>query len=96
MKHYVIFAPYEYRGIYKSWSECKQVVDGCRGASYASFKTIELANLALKAGSLKAAKAAENRERACLWKKMVKMPCIVVDAACSGCPGPVEYRGPPL
>lgn len=93
MKYYVVFAPPEIKGIYKSWPECRAVIDGCPGVSYCSYKTEELANSALKAGSLVKAKAVEAREKACLWKKVVKMPCIAVDAACSGCPGPVEYRG---
>lgn len=93
MKCYVIFSPAEYAGTYNTWKECKDIVDGCRCASYASFKTPELAKSALRAGSLTAARAAEARDKACAWKKSIKMPCLAVDAACSGCPGPVEYRG---
>lgn len=93
MKCYVVFSPIEFKGIYKSWKECKAVVDGCKCASYASFKTTELAEAALRAGTLQAARREEAKLAACAWRKVIKTPCLVVDAACSGYPGPVEYRG---
>ena len=96
MKCYAVFSPLEHRGIYESWDKCKAVIDGCRGASFSSFKTAEMAKDALKAGSLMAYKAHEAKTRAMLWKTVVKMPCLAVDAACSQCGkqgGPVEYRG---
>jgi ribonuclease HI len=93
MKYYVVFEPKENRGVYKSWDECKVVVCGCRSASYCSFKSLDLAEAALRSGSVLAARAAQAREKQCMWKTQVEMPCLVVDAACSGCPGPVEFRG---
>jgi ribonuclease HI len=93
MKTYVVFAPAEIKGLYKSWSECKALIFGVRGPSYCSYKTYEEAERALKAGSLRAAKAADVKAKIALWRSVIPLPCLVVDAACSGCPGPVEFRG---
>lgn len=93
-KTYVIFAPLCGRGVYYTWDRCKAVLEQCRGMgqSFASFKTEAEARSALRAGSLKAYKKSVADRR--LWMDpSVKLPCLVVDAACSGAPGPVEYRG---
>ena len=94
-KLYAIFAPRERRGIYRSWEDCRRELDLCRnGSSYASFKTDEEAAFALRCGTLREYK--ERRNTIKLWMDpvfKVKLPCLVVDAACSGAPGPVEYRG---
>jgi ribonuclease HI len=93
MKYYVVFEPKDAKGVYRSWDECKVVVAGVRGAVYCSYKTEEQARAALRAGSMMRARANEAKVKASKWRKEVEMPCIAVDAACSGCPGPVEYRG---
>jgi ribonuclease HI len=97
-KVYAIFAPLKCKGLYYTWEECKKVLDQCKnGHSFASFKKVEEAQEALRCGSLKL-----YRERAAsrkMWLEptstgeKVVLPCLVVDAACSGAPGPTEYRG---
>ncbi len=83
-------------GIYKSWKECKRVIDGVSGAQYKSFESLE------------EAKKAYNKEYADYKGKTVKksiskeqlkligepnLYSIAVDAASSGNPGIMEYRG---
>ena len=88
---YVVFAPRSIRGVYDSWVRCQSALRGVSGTSFAGFKNVAEANEALRCGSL-----AEYRARAATrkpWIGHVQLPCIVVDAACSGAPGPVEYRG---
>ena len=90
-KYYTVFQPFQSRGVYDTWDKCSAVVRGVPGSSFASFKTQEEATAALAAGSLQAArKSALSFSR---WRGRVITPCIAVDAACSGCPGPVEFRG---
>ncbi len=75
-------------GVYSSWQECQLQIKGFKGALYKSFDTKEEAERALN-------------EPACLYvgNAVAEPPeyfnknCLVVDAACSGNPGPMEYRG---
>ena len=92
-KYYVIFMPLKYRGIYNTWPACKELVDKCKGigCSFSSYKSIEEATDAWRCGSLQ--KYKEKKEKEKPWIGKISLHCIVVDAACSGCPGPVEYRG---
>ncbi len=86
MKYYVVWQGRK-PGIYKSWEECKEQVEGFSGAKYKSFETLEQAKEAF-------AKGYEN-----YWGKKNKRQDhgitrgIAVDAACSGNPGIMEYRG---
>ncbi len=91
MKSYVVFAPPEVRGVYSSWKECREIIHGRANVSYCSTKTRQEASDALAAGSL----GQWRRKEASRWRgdATVKVPCLAVDAACSGYPGPVEYRG---
>lgn len=93
MKKYVIFTPVEVRGIYDTWAECQAKISKCKcGHSFKSFKNVLEARRALAAGTLAAYEASKKNSVA--WKDGgIVLPCIVVDAACSGAPGPVEYRG---
>lgn len=84
------------RGIYTSWEDCQNALKRCvpPGHSFASFKTLSEGKEALRCGTLQAYK--EKKANTKLWSigpKIVTLPCLVVDAACSGAPGPVEYRG---
>lgn len=85
--------PLKYRGIYSTWLECKAALDKCKGMgnSFSSYKTLTEATEALKCGTLQ--KYKEKKEKQTSWMGKISLPCLVVDAACSGCPGPVEYRG---
>lgn len=98
MKYYVVWsglAP----GIYDSWEEARLQVEGVAGARYKAFKSIEEATAAFR-GSYE--------DQASLLISMANRPAftanysafpeirtdaIAVDGACSGVPGPMEYRG---
>ena len=96
-KVYAIFSPAERRGIYATWDACQTAIAKCRnGKSFASFKTRAEALEALSCGTLRAYRARTESVEHQPWFKnptLVEKPCLVVDAACSGAPGPVEYRG---
>jgi len=79
-------------GIYHTWAECKQQIDGFEGARYKSFET-----------HLQAAEAFHSDFRKYLVNKKknvsqkvsnsIILDSLAVDAACSGNPGRMEYRG---
>lgn len=81
-------------GVYASWNECRAQVSGYENARYKSFDTREEAEEALGnhpwqymgAGGKKIRKSSRSTEK--FLKKS-----ICVDAACSGNPGKMEYRG---
>jgi len=89
-KFYVVWVGVK-PGVYHHWSECKVQIDGFEQAKYKSFDTYE-----------EAQKAFSSDWRS-YYKKQVsaKVPSgskpsgdiIAVDAACSGNPGLMEYRG---
>lgn len=82
-------------GVYASWTDCQLQIKGFEGALYKSFGSREEAEHAfslpphLSLGKAKAAK--EEREQR--LPEGFDMNCLAVDAACSGNPGPMEYRG---
>lgn len=86
-------------GVYDSWDECKSQVFGFENALYKSFPTLEEAE---KAFSVNPWKSLNSRQRKKLGSGAAsKFPVdtkissgsIAVDAACSGNPGMMEYRG---
>ncbi len=84
-------------GIYTSWDECKKQIEGFDGAQYKSFKTRELAEKAFE-GDYHDFRGVDTRilERTDEQKARYGDPewtSISVDAACSGNPGIMEYRG---
>lgn len=87
-KYYVVWSG-KMPGIYTSWEECKKQVIGVKGAKYKSYPTKQLAEEALKAG--------RNIETPTKQQGKIKatyiMESVSVDAACSGNPGDMEYRG---
>ena len=95
-KFYVVWAGH-HPGVYETWMECKHQIDGFNGAVYKSFPTKELAETAF-ADNPKNYLGQDMRPAAMtdLEKKMIGMPIldsIAVDAACSGNPGDLEFRG---
>lgn len=89
-KYYVVWVG-ENPGIYESWAECQQQIKNYPQARYKSFKNLEEAKNAYHAdlndfwGKGKYTPAME---------KPTPLPdSIAVDAACSGNPGLMEYRG---
>jgi len=93
-KSYVVFVGKK-TGIFDTWEECKEYVNGFKGAIYKSFKTIE-----------EAEEAFENyfNETSLPLEKNVKTinddknnsnftTAITIDGACAGNPGVGEYQG---
>ena len=86
-------------GIYKSWEECKKQTHGFGEAKFKSFATMEEAREAFCSPYWdyvgKNAKAATSKPTAEQIAKvgLPEKESIAVDAACSGNPGPMEYRG---
>lgn len=82
-------------GVYNSWDECKVQVSGYDGAIYKSFPSLEQAKKAFDESPwLYVGKQAKKESP----KKLLSNPAIIkdslaVDAACSGNPGLMEYRG---
>lgn len=108
MKFYVIWNG-ENAGIYTSWAECEQLIKGAKGILYKSFKTEEEAKTAFgndpymyikKNEGGRAGRKAEVTDVPS-WRNDTVLPlhtdvkanAWAVDAACSGNPGPMEYRG---
>jgi len=84
-------------GLYSSWNVCKRQIDGFEKAEYKSFLTLAQAELAFKnnyedyKGKNKSLKNIPKIE---LNKYGTpNLESISVDAACSGNPGKMEYRG---
>jgi len=91
-KYYVVWkgrAP----GIYTSWAECEAQVKGFAGAEYKSFGSQAAAEAAYDGAYQEyEGKLSTNQQWLFAPTKPI-LPSICVDAACSGSPGPLEYRG---
>lgn len=95
-KFYVVWKG-KNEGIYPDWEKCKQQVLGVPGAKYAGFYTLEDANLAFQS---EPPNYSPKPQRNSLYSERFKAETIkpeeqvlLVDAACSGNPGVMEYRG---
>lgn len=83
-------------GIYKSWDECQEQIKGVKQALYKSFDTLEEAERAYSSsprdyigqGKKESITTTPDNYPAEIIKN-----AIAVDAACSGNPGMMEYRG---
>ena len=97
VKYYVVWKGVV-PGIYTSWATCKEQVEGEAGAKYKAFETEEEASEAYKKGyehylrTASSAKAVANLKPQTPIGQPIQ-PCLCVDAACSGNPGDMEYRG---
>lgn len=86
-------------GIYAEWDKAKATIQGFPGAKYKSYPTREEADAAFKAGygtALQSGTASAKGERLVTKPRIgvdIPLPAWSVDAACSGVPGPMEYRG---
>jgi len=95
-KFYVVWKGRQ-TGIFDSWNECNENINGFKGAEYKSFKTRELAEKAFseKYSDYKGKDLFETT----LTKEQLELigepnlNTISVDAACSGNPGVMEYQG---
>ncbi len=80
-------------GIYDSWAACEAQVKGFPGAEFKAFPTRAMAEAAWKESY--AAYKGKNvaAQRWLFAPNPPALPCLCVDAACSGSPGPLEYQG---
>jgi ribonuclease HI len=90
-KWYVVWKGLE-PGIYDTWAECKKQVDGFENALYKSFESSEAAKEAFHAGPWQYLKVNRNKLRTFSVGEAIRQS-LSVDAACSGNPGLMEYRG---
>jgi ribonuclease HI len=87
-------------GIYDNWEEASLQVSGFQGAQYKSFSTKAEAESAFKksywtvTGNEPASAKGGPKISPENWEKAgINLDALAVDAACSGNPGPMEYRG---
>ncbi|MEL6388556.1 MAG: ribonuclease H family protein [Bacteroidota bacterium] len=81
-------------GIYDSWDQCKLQIQGYPGAKYKSFRSLQAAQQAFDQAATdhigtgpKSSVMTEFSTEGIIWDSLS------VDAACSGSPGVMEYRG---
>ena len=96
-KYYVVWKGLN-PGVYDNWAECKMQVEGQEGAKYKSFETREEAVEAFEKGYTHYLKTASSAKAAANLAPKVPVgkpinESLAVDAACSGNPGDMEYRG---
>jgi len=90
-KWYVVWKGKE-PGVYGTWPECKQQIDGFEGALYKSFETQLQAVEAFRSGPKKYI-GKKKPVAGHSYSSSVVLRSLAVDAACSGNPGKMEYRG---
>lgn len=86
-KYYVVWQGTK-TGVFSSWDECKQYVIGIPGAKYRSFSSKEEAEQAFSSGPM-----TNRTKKNKTYSTNYVEESICVDAACSGNPGWMEYRG---
>jgi ribonuclease HI len=103
-KYYVVIKGH-HPGIYPSWASAKEQVDGFQGAVYKAFTDFQEAQVAMKTGQFPKKEPSldfnsnepnTSTPRSTPTKvvdKAFNPDSISVDAACSGNPGMMEYRG---
>lgn len=79
-------------GVLDSWDDCRKSTIGFQGAQFKGYPTREEALAAFKMDYWKAVNA-ENKLQVDAGNDLIETPSISVDAACSGNPGLMEYRG---
>lgn len=95
-KYYVVWHG-KTKGVFTSWASCKKQIEGFQGAQYKSFPSKEEADTALLE-NFETYKG-KNTKKPAIDKELLSkigqpnLLSISVDAACSGNPGRMEYRG---
>jgi len=96
-KYYTVWKGH-HTGVFETWDDCKAQIKDFQGAQYKSFKTFEAAKKAFK-GNYKdhigKSKSFQSELTEAQLKKIGQpnFHSISVDAASSGNPGKMEYRG---
>lgn len=96
-KFYVVWKGRQ-KGVFSSWADCKLQVDGFEGAQYKGFATEREASQALRQGYWQTVGGQAKQQSAISSNEFnitnkPNLLSISVDAACSGNPGLMEYRG---
>ena len=95
-KFYVVWNGHK-KGVFTSWKVCKKQIDGFEGAQYKSFTDLNEAEIASTKnyadyiGKKTKKPTLSSSEKASYGAP--NLESISVDAACSGNPGKMEYRG---
>lgn len=80
-------------GVYNTWDECRQQIEGVKQALYKSFATLDEAERAYSESPHKYIYAKKEEKSPATIPSTVYSNALAVDAACSGNPGQMEYRG---
>jgi len=94
-KYYVVWVGQK-PGIYEKWSDCQEQVVGFPDAKYKSYKTRKEAEAAFRDSSsehINKSKSPKSKVTDITNIKEIVADSISVDAACSGNPGIMEYKG---
>lgn len=94
-RYYAVWKGHQ-TGIFDSWEHCRKQVEGFAGAQYKGFQTLSEAKAALAENPwehFRKSREAETQQMASTFKGRPIRESICVDAACSGNPGVLEYRG---
>ncbi len=91
-KYYVVWKGRR-TGIFSTWDECAAQVKGFTGARYKAFPSRSEAEQAYQGGPVRSSGKASGMEKYTTSREKPILQSYSVDAACSGVPGPLEYRG---
>lgn len=99
-KFYVVWEGFT-PDIYLTWDECKKEIQGFPQAKYKSFDSLEEAQKAysnshkdyIRSGKIQSIKELMSQSMVATSNTSPLTEAIAVDAACSGNPGKMEYRG---
>ena len=83
-------------GVYSSWEECQTQIKGVKQALYKAFDTLAEAEQAYASSPrqyIGQGTKAESKKCAATMPASIITNALAVDAACSGNPGMMEYRG---
>ena len=91
-KYYVVWKGRR-TGIFSSWAECERQVKGFVEAQYKAFSSLPEATEALRRKYQDFQGKASSAGKWRMAHGRPEVPSMCVDAACSGSPGRLEYRG---
>jgi len=95
-KFYVVWQGHE-PGVYREWNVCKKQIENFPNAKYKSFEKEEEATVAFRRGFEDYITVKKNADKTpspkTLFTGKPDPESLSVDAACSGNPGVMEYRG---
>ncbi len=91
-KYYVVWKGYS-TGVFDDWESCKEQIQGYENAQYKAFSSKEEALQALQSDYWSFVNKEKNKKPSIIIPGDYITESISVDAACSGNPGKMEYRG---